>query len=87
MKLAYRLVAFQALIAGYALLFFRQITLEPFVYGRLLALFLGGAVMAVLMQGESYGTIHPVSTRPIWLVLGIVVMGAILLWSFALRGH
>ena len=87
MKLAYKLVAAETLIAGYVLLFLRHILAAPFVYGRLLLLFIGGTVMAVFVQGQPFGTIHPVSTRAIWLVLGLLLMGAALLWSFALKGH
>jgi len=88
MKLGYRLLALELLALGYSLLFFHQIFSDPFgIYGQLLALFVGGAAMAIFMEGPSYGTTHPVSTRPIWATLGGVIMGASVMWGFALKGH
>ena len=51
MKLGYKLLALELLIAGYIVVFFRQIVSEPFGYGRLLAVFVGGTAMAIFMQG------------------------------------
>lgn len=87
MKLGYKLLALELLIVGYFILFFHQIVSEPFGYGRLLGLFVGGTVMAIFMQGPTYGTIHPVSTRLIWAALGVVIMGTSVVWGFALKGH
>jgi hypothetical protein len=87
MKFAYRLLLLEALAVGYVVLFLHEITSAPFLYGRLLAMFVGGTAMALFMQGPQYGTIDPISTRPVWVGLGVVVMGASLLWTFALRGH
>ena len=87
MKLAYRLLMLEVLVAGYVLLFFGEIMSAPGIYGRLVALFLGGTVMALFVQGPQFGTIHPVSTRPVMIALGVLLMGTSLLWGFAIRGH
>ncbi|MGO8929489.1 MAG: hypothetical protein ACLQU3_21705 [Limisphaerales bacterium] len=88
MKLGYKLLALELLVLGYFLLFFHQIVSDLFsIYGQLLALFVGGTVMAIFMQGPSFGTIHPVSTRPLWAALGTMMMGASVVWGFALKGH
>ena len=87
MKPAYRLVTVEVLIIGYVLIFLREIISEPFLYGRLVALFLGGTIMAFFMQGPQYGNIDPISTCPVWVGLGVLIMGAGLLWGFALKGH
>ena len=87
MKLSYKLLTLPVLVAGYVLLFLGQFTSAPLIYGRLLAFFLGGAVLALFVQGPQYGTIDPVSTRPIMIGLGVVMMGASLAWAFAIRNH
>jgi hypothetical protein len=87
MKLGYRLFVLEALAVGYALLFLHEIVTAPFLYGRLLAMFIGGTAMALFMQGPQYGTIDPISTRPVWVGLGVIIMGASLLWAFVIRGH
>ena len=88
MKVGYKFLALELLALGYFLLFLRQIVSEAFsIYLQLLALFVGGTVMAIFMEGPSFGTIHPVSTRPIWAALGTVIMGASVTWGFALKGH
>lgn len=87
MKLAYRLLTLEALLAGYVLLFLDEILSAPLVYGRLVALFLMGTVLALFVQGPQFGTIHPVSTRPVAIALGVLIMGASLLWGLAIRGH
>ena len=87
MKLGFKLLGFQALVIGYILLFFRQFASAPFVYGRLLVFFVIGAAVAFFTQGPQYGTIQPVSTRPLMIALGVVVMGASLVWGFAIRNH
>jgi hypothetical protein len=87
MKLGYKLLTLQVLVAAYVLLFLGQFASAPFVYGRLLAFFLIGAFMALFAQGPQYGTIDPVSTRPIMIGLGAVMMGVSLVWAFAIRNH
>ncbi len=87
MKLVYRLLAFQILVAGYVLLFRQEFISAPFLYGRLLALFIFGAVIAFFVQGPQYGTIDPISTRTVMIVVGVVVMGVCVLWSLVIRGH
>ncbi|MCX6921637.1 MAG: hypothetical protein NT154_00225 [Verrucomicrobia bacterium] len=88
MKLGYRFLVLELLALGYFLLFFHQIVSDPFsIHTQLLALFVGGAVMAIFMEGPSFGTIQPVSTRFIWAVLGTVIMGACVVWGFALKGY
>ena len=51
MKLGYRLFVLEALVVGYVLLFLHEITTAPFLYGRLLAMFIGCTAMALFMQG------------------------------------
>ena len=87
MKLVYKLLALEILVAGYVFLFLREIISDPFLYGRLLALFLGGTVMALFAQGPQYGTIDPISTRSVMIALGVLVMGTSVVWAFAIRGH
>ena len=87
MRLGYKLLAFQVLVAAYVLLFLRQLASAPFAYGRLLAFFLVGAVMAFFVQGPQYGTIDPVSTRPLVIGLGVLIMGASVGLAFAIRNH
>ena len=87
MKLGYRLLVLAALTVGYVVLFLHEIITAPFLYGRLLAMFIGGTIMALFMQGPQYGTIDPISTRPVWIGLGVIIIGASLLWAFAIRGH
>ena len=87
MKFGYKLLALELLIAGYVVLFFRQIVSEPFGYGRLLALFVAGTLIAIFMQGPTYGNIQPISTRAIWATLGVVIMVMSVVWGFALKGH
>ena len=88
MKLGYKFLSLELLALGYFLLFFRQIVSEAFgIYWQLLALFVGGTVMAIFMEGPTFGTVHPVSTRPVWAALGTMIMGASVVWGFALKGH
>lgn len=87
MNLGYKLLAFQALAVGYVLLFLGKFASAPFLYGRLLVFFLMGAGMAIFVQGPQYGTIQPISTRPVMIALGVVLMAASLLWGFAIRDH
>jgi uncharacterized membrane protein YbaN (DUF454 family) len=87
MKLLYRIVGFQVVVLGYILLFLPELRSSPFVYGRLSVIFLAGAVMAFFAQGQQYGTLQPVSTRPIMVVVGVLLMGAGLVWGLTIRGH
>ncbi len=87
MKLGYRLFVLEALAVLYALLFLHEVLTAPFLYGRLLAMFIGGTAMALFMQGPQYGTIDPISTRPVWIGLGVIIMAASVLWAFVIRGH
>lgn len=87
MKIPYRALALEAMVGGYVLVFFREIISNPFIYGRLLALFAGGTIMALFVQGPQYGTIDPTATRPLMVALGVIMMGTSLVWTFAIRGH
>jgi hypothetical protein len=87
MKPPYRFLALQALVLGYVLFFRAELISAPFLYGRLLLLFLAGTVVTLFVQGPQYGIIDPTSTRPLMVALGVVAMGASLLWSFVIRGH
>ena len=51
---------------------------------RLHAMFACGAWLAVFYEGDSFGAMPPVSTRPLWIVLGCVLMGASTLWMYAI---
>jgi fumarate reductase subunit C len=87
MKPLYKLVAFQVVVLAYILLILRNFSSVPFVYARLFVIFLAGAVVAFFVQGPQYGTMQPISTRPVMVFLGAVLMGAGLLWTLSLRGH
>ena len=87
MNVGYKLLALQVLVAAYVLLFLRQFVSAPFIYGRLMVFFLAGAVLALFVQGPRYGTIDPISTRPVVITMGVLLMGAGLVWGFAIRGH
>ncbi len=86
MKPLYKIVAFQVVVLAYVLLILRSVSSAPFVYARLFVIFLAGAIVAFFVQGPQYGTLQPISTRPIMILLGVVVMGAGLLWTISLRG-
>jgi hypothetical protein len=51
---------------------------------RLHAMFLGGAWLALFYEGDSFGAWPPVSTRPLWIVLGCVLMAASTIWMYAI---
>ena len=51
---------------------------------RLVTLFIAGAWLAVFYEGESFGYFPPVSTRPLWVVLGTAIMAASVLWMYAI---
>ncbi len=87
MKLGFKLLGFQALVVGYVLLFFSQIVSAPFGHVRLLVLFVIGAVMVFFTQGPQYGTIEPISTRPLMIALGVIVMAVSHVWGLAIRNH
>ncbi len=87
MKPLYKILTFEALAVGYVLLAWDGIISAPLIYGRLLFMFLAGAISAVFVEGPNYGVIHPVSSRPVMVFVGVVLMGGSLLWSFALKGH
>jgi hypothetical protein len=88
LKLGFKFLALELLALGYFLLFFHQFLSDACgIYVQLLGLYVWGTVMALFMQGPIYGTTHPVSTRPIWATLGAVIMGASVVWGFALKGH
>ena len=80
-------MGFQALIVGYVFVFLGGFASAPFIYGRLLVFFVMGGAMAFFVQGRQYGTIQPISTRPIMIGLGVIVMAASLIWGFAIRNH
>ena len=86
MKPLYKVWILLVLAASF-LVFAPDFTDMPFVYARLLTMFLMGAVMTLFVQGPRYGTLDPISTRPVWMLLGVVLMGASLLWMLVLRGH
>ncbi len=86
-KSGLKLLTFEILIVAYVLLFLGQLGSAPLIYGRLLAFFLMGAIFAFFVEGPRYGTIDPISTRPIMIGLGTVIMGASLPWAFAIKNH
>ncbi len=87
MKLGYKLLGFQVLVAIYVLLFVHELALAPLIYGRLLTFFLMGAAFAFFVQGPKYGTLHPISTRPVMVGLGVLMTGASRVWGFAIKNH
>jgi hypothetical protein len=87
MKPLYKILTFQALVAGYCLLLVGNFGSAPFVYGRLLGMFIFGAVLALFVEGPPIGALPPNSTRPGMVVLGVLLMGASLVWTLAIRRH
>jgi hypothetical protein len=86
MKLLYKVAILFALAASF-LVFAPDFVETPFVYARLFTMFLMGAVMTLFVEGPRYGTLAPISTRAVWVLLGVVIMGASMLWMLVLRGH
>jgi hypothetical protein len=87
MKRGSKVLVLELLAVGYAVLFLHEIISSPRVYCLLLAMFGAGAAMTLFMEGPQYGTIDPISTRPAWVGLGLVIMGAALLFSFSIRSQ
>ena len=86
MKPLYKAAILLALTASF-LVFAPDFADLPTVYARLLTMFVTGAVMTIYVQGPSYGTLDPISTRPVWVLIGVMLMGASLLWMLVLRGN
>ena len=82
----YRLAVLLALIGIY-ILCCGDLTVAPYVCLRLFIFYLCGAVSAFYIKGESIGALPPNSTRPVWIVVGVLLMGASPMWQLVLKGH
>ena len=62
-----------------------EFSTAPRWYAELFVMYLFGAVMALYM-GEEIGKLPPIlSTRAVWIAAGVLLMGASLVWMFAIR--
>ena len=86
MKPLYKVVTLLGLLAGF-LCFAQDFSEAPLLYGRLLLIFVAGAVVALFVDGPSIGSIDPVSTRPVMVVLGVLLMAAGVVWMLAIKNH
>jgi hypothetical protein len=86
-KPLYRILLFEVLVGGDILLLWRGFTSAPTIYIRLFTIFVAGAVTALFVQGPVIGAMPPNSTRPLMVVLGVVLMGTSVVWTLAIRGH
>ena len=64
-----------------------DLMVAPFVYTRLFAMYAFGAVMALYFKGDEIGILQPISTRPVFIIVGVLLMGASLVWTLAIKGH
>ncbi len=87
MNLLYKSLIFAGLVIGDVVFVLPGLKSAPSIYSRLFTLFIVGAVFAVFIEGPKYGTMQPISTRPIMIALGILVMGGSVLWAMMIRGH
>ena len=84
----HKILILLGLIGGYGyLLIACGFLAVPELFGRFFFMFLAGAVIALFGDGPSYGTMEPVSFRPICIIVGVMLMGAILVWTFAIKNH
>jgi hypothetical protein len=82
----YRFASLLGLVALYVVCC-GDFTDAPRIYARLFLMCLFGAVTALYKQGDDLGTLHPISTRSVWIIVGVLLMGASILWTFVIRGH
>ena len=82
----YRFAALLGLVAVYFLCC-GDFTAAPAVYGRLFMLYMFGAATTLYAKGQEIGTLQPISTRPICIVVGIFIMAASLFWTIVIKGH
>ena len=82
----YRFAVLLALIGIY-LVCCGDLTVAPYFFARLFMLYLCGAVSALYIKGEAIGALPPNSTRPVWIVVGVLLMGASLMWLLVVKGH
>ena len=52
---------------------------------RLAVMYIVGAYCAIFAEGTTLGTMQPISTRPVMIIVGVMMMGASLMWLLALR--
>ena len=57
-----------------------------YLIARLLPLFIAGTVFLIFVKGPTYGTIDPISTRPLMVLLGFLMMVVPTLFVFLLKG-
>jgi hypothetical protein len=79
---ALRVVGFLGLVGGFIALAIHN-PLPGRATARLIAMFGTGAVLAFFVEGPTWGTLEPVSARPLVVVLGILLMAGAswFLWS------
>jgi hypothetical protein len=82
----YRVAVLLALVALFVLCC-GDFTVAPFVYARLFTMYGFGAVMALFFKGDEIGTLQPISTRPVFIIVGILLMGASIVWTLAIKSH
>ena len=85
MSLARKVVLFLGLLACF-LACTGQFQLPFRVYARLATIFIAGAICTVFVDGTTIGTLQPMFTRPVMIVIGVLLMGASVVWLLALRG-
>ena len=71
-----RVVVFVALLSLYVV----QFRFHPAGLDRPFLLFIIGDVLAVFIRGPIYGRLQPISTRPIMIILGVLLMAAPVVW-------
>jgi uncharacterized membrane protein YfcA len=84
MKNIFKVLVFIALIGAY--FYFAGASGWQTLYGRKLAVIYGfGAVITLWLGGERIGTFDPISLRPIFIVLGLILMVVIFVLMFETR--
>lgn len=82
----HRIVILLVLIAVYFLCC-GDFTVAPTIYLRLFTMYVVGAGMALFSKGDQIGTLQPISTRPVLIIVGLLLMGAGFVWTLAIKGH
>jgi hypothetical protein len=85
MSLARKIILFLGLLTCFFVCL-GQYELPSRVYTRLAGIFVAGAVCTVFVEGTTIGTLQPISTRPVMIALGVLLMAASIVWLLALRG-
>jgi len=84
MKMTFKIVAFVALLSIYFLV--SGATGWHSLYGRKLVVIYGfGAVLALWVGGEPIGMFRPITLRPIFMAVGIIIMLAVFILMYLTR--